>query len=30
MYYRNSYWNEAITELGYVVNGGVTEDGKPD
>jgi tetratricopeptide (TPR) repeat protein len=27
MYYRNSYWNEAITELDYVVNGGVTEDG---
>ena len=29
MYYRNSYWNEAITELGYVVDGGVTEDGVP-
>jgi tetratricopeptide (TPR) repeat protein len=28
MLYRNSYWTEAITELGYVVNGGVTEDGK--
>ena len=27
MYYRNSYWTEAITELGYVVNGGVTEEG---
>ncbi len=27
MYYRNSFWTEAITELGYVVNGGVTEDG---
>jgi tetratricopeptide (TPR) repeat protein len=27
MYYRNSYWTEAITELGYVVNGGVTKDG---
>lgn len=27
MYYRNSYWTEAITELGYVVDGGVTEDG---
>jgi tetratricopeptide (TPR) repeat protein len=26
-YYKNSYWNEAATELGYVVNGGVTEDG---
>jgi tetratricopeptide (TPR) repeat protein len=27
MYYRNSYWTEAITELGYVVNGGVTTEG---
>ncbi|MBI5952461.1 MAG: tetratricopeptide repeat protein [Chloroflexi bacterium] len=27
MYYRNAYWTEAITELGYVVDGGVTEDG---
>ena len=27
MYYRNSYWNEAVTELGYVVNGGVTDKG---
>jgi tetratricopeptide (TPR) repeat protein len=27
MYYRNSYWTEAIAELGYVVDGGVTEDG---
>ena len=27
MYYRNSYWTEAITELGYVVNGGVTPEG---
>jgi tetratricopeptide (TPR) repeat protein len=27
MYYRNSYWTESITELGYVVNGGVTEEG---
>jgi tetratricopeptide (TPR) repeat protein len=27
MLYRNSYWNEAITELGYVVNGGVTPEG---
>ena len=26
-YYKNSYWNEAATELGYVVNGGVTKDG---
>jgi tetratricopeptide (TPR) repeat protein len=29
MYYRNSYWTEAITELSYVVNGGLTEDGIP-
>jgi len=28
MYYRNSYWSESITELGYVVNGGVTEEGQ--
>jgi tetratricopeptide (TPR) repeat protein len=27
MYYRNAYWTESITELGYVVNGGVTEEG---
>jgi tetratricopeptide (TPR) repeat protein len=27
MYYRNSYWREAIKELGYVVNGGLTDDG---
>ena len=27
MYFRNSYWNEAITELGYVVKGGVTPEG---
>lgn len=27
MYYRNSYWPEAIEELGYVVNGGLTKDG---
>jgi tetratricopeptide (TPR) repeat protein len=27
MLYRNSYWTESITELGYVVNGGVTKDG---
>jgi hypothetical protein len=27
MLYRNSYWTEAITELGYVVNGGVTPEG---
>ena len=28
MYYRNAYWTEAIVEFGYVVNGGVTTDGK--
>ncbi len=28
MYYRNLYWPEAVTELGYVVNGGLTEDGE--
>jgi len=27
MYYRNLYWPEAVTELGYVVKGGFTEDG---
>ena len=27
MYYRNSYWPEAIEELSYVVNGGLTKDG---
>jgi len=27
MYYRNLYWAESIVELGYVVNGGVTEAG---
>jgi tetratricopeptide (TPR) repeat protein len=27
MYYRNSYWTESITELGYAVNGGITTDG---
>ncbi len=27
MYYRNLYWAESIVELGYVVKGGVTEDG---
>ncbi len=27
MYYRNLYWPEAATELGYVVNGGFTEEG---
>jgi tetratricopeptide (TPR) repeat protein len=29
MYYRNAYFDEAIDELGYVVNGGFTEDGEP-
>ena len=28
MLYRDSYWNEAVVELGYVVNGGVTEGGQ--
>jgi tetratricopeptide (TPR) repeat protein len=28
MFYRDDYWAEAIVELGYVVNGGVTEDGQ--
>lgn len=27
MYYRNSYWPEAIEQLGYVANGGLTKDG---
>jgi len=27
MDYRNSYWPEAVTELGYTVNGGFTKDG---
>lgn len=27
MYYRNLYWPEAATQLGYVVNGGVDENG---
>ncbi len=27
MNYRNLYWAEAVTELDYVVNGGLTEDG---
>lgn len=27
MYYRNSYWPEAVEELGYLVNGGLTKDG---
>ncbi|MFN8411993.1 MAG: tetratricopeptide repeat protein [Anaerolineales bacterium] len=27
MLYRTSYWSEAVDELGYVVNGGVTKDG---
>ncbi len=29
MYYRNSYWNEAVKELQYVVKGGLTENGFP-
>ncbi len=28
MYYRNLYWPEAVAELGYVVNGGFTEEGE--
>jgi tetratricopeptide (TPR) repeat protein len=28
MYYRNSYWTEAIVEFGYMVNGGFTENGE--
>jgi len=28
MYYRNLYWPDAVTELGYVVNGGLTEEGQ--
>jgi tetratricopeptide (TPR) repeat protein len=27
MYYRNLYWPESVTELGYVVNGGLTDKG---
>jgi tetratricopeptide (TPR) repeat protein len=27
MLFSDSYWNEAVVELGYVVNGGATEDG---
>jgi tetratricopeptide (TPR) repeat protein len=27
MYYRNLYWREAVKELGYVINGGLTDDG---
>jgi len=29
MYYRNAYFDEAIVELGYVVNGGFAEGGAP-
>ncbi|MBC7877119.1 MAG: tetratricopeptide repeat protein [Anaerolineales bacterium] len=29
MYYRNAYFEEAVEELEYVVNGGFTEDGDP-
>jgi tetratricopeptide (TPR) repeat protein len=28
MYYRNLYWAEAIDELSFVVNGGITDDGE--
>ncbi|MDD2921200.1 MAG: tetratricopeptide repeat protein [Anaerolineales bacterium] len=28
MYYRNLYWREAVRELGYVVNGGMTDTGE--
>jgi len=28
MYYRNAYWEKSAKELGYVINGGFTEDGK--
>lgn len=28
MLYRDSYWNEASIELGYVVNGGITDSGQ--
>ena len=27
MYYRNAYFDEAVEELGYLVNGGLTKDG---
>jgi tetratricopeptide (TPR) repeat protein len=27
MYYRNLYWREAVKELSYVINGGLTDDG---
>ncbi|MBI5963948.1 MAG: tetratricopeptide repeat protein [Chloroflexi bacterium] len=29
LYYYNAYWEKSATELGYVVNGGFTQDGKP-
>lgn len=29
MYYRNAYWEKSAKELGYVINGGFTEEGKP-
>ncbi len=29
MYYRNSYWPEAVSELSYVVKGGTTDEGIP-
>jgi tetratricopeptide (TPR) repeat protein len=28
MYYRNLYWAESVVELGYVVNGGITDKGE--
>jgi tetratricopeptide (TPR) repeat protein len=29
MYYRNAYWEKSTKELGYVINGGFSEDGTP-
>ena len=29
LYYYNAYWDKSAAELGYVVNGGFTQDGKP-
>lgn len=29
MYYRNAYYDKSVKELGYVVNGGFSEEGKP-
>ena len=28
MYYRNLYWAESVVQLGYVVNGGITDKGE--